>query len=393
MLVHALLLIAALGAIAAHVGAGWRQDRGAILALLSLDLLLLLLVWRSGDAAGWTAWMREDAFAEWSTTTAFLAASLLYSRRVPGSAGWGRLAALGLCAFCFFVAGEELSWGQRIFAFQPPDIFLEQNYQQEANLHNLLTGREIAGFRLDSRFLIAWIAALYGIGGAALAWLPKGALAWRGAGLKQLGPPPVLLPAFALIAAVELDYPQDLAGEAAEWMLGVCFLLDALLRPETPGRPRSLAWVLLPGSVLLGALMPPLMDRLVFGPDAAAVATAQAELAALAADLPAAIQPDLDRKKRVHKRVFSSVQAGYLRFGTNSRYLEGQFNPAESDAGRRDRKGYFLDPWANPYWLLWQDKGQGVILYSFGPNRRRDLQASPFTQGAGDDIVVVLRGP
>lgn len=40
-----------------------------------------------------------------------------------------------------FVAGEEISWGQRIFGFETPDLFETANYQGEANLHNLLLDR------------------------------------------------------------------------------------------------------------------------------------------------------------------------------------------------------------------------------------------------------------
>ena len=37
---------------------------------------------------------------------------------------------------------EEISWGQRVLAFRPPSYFLEQNFQQELNFHNLAGKRE-----------------------------------------------------------------------------------------------------------------------------------------------------------------------------------------------------------------------------------------------------------
>lgn len=41
-------------------------------------------------------------------------------------------------AFFFFVAlGEEISWGQMIFGFSPPDSIAAINEQKELNLHNL----------------------------------------------------------------------------------------------------------------------------------------------------------------------------------------------------------------------------------------------------------------
>ena len=38
-----------------------------------------------------------------------------------------------------FMAGEELSWGQRIIHWSTPDFFIKNNSQHETNLHNLAT--------------------------------------------------------------------------------------------------------------------------------------------------------------------------------------------------------------------------------------------------------------
>ena len=47
-------------------------------------------------------------------------------------------AAYALLAFgLLFVAGEEISWGQRILNFETPSQILESNTQQEFSLHNL----------------------------------------------------------------------------------------------------------------------------------------------------------------------------------------------------------------------------------------------------------------
>jgi hypothetical protein len=51
-----------------------------------------------------------------------------------------KLAALtwfGLFLMTFFVFGEEISWGQRIFNVQSGEFFKEFNTQDETNLHNL----------------------------------------------------------------------------------------------------------------------------------------------------------------------------------------------------------------------------------------------------------------
>src|SRR5262249_25557167 len=42
----------------------------------------------------------------------------------------------GLAVACFFVAGEEISWGQRIFGIETPAPIAAHNIQHEINLHN-----------------------------------------------------------------------------------------------------------------------------------------------------------------------------------------------------------------------------------------------------------------
>lgn len=42
-----------------------------------------------------------------------------------------------LMLLCFFGFGEEISWGQRIFSVESSEFFLNNNAQNETNLHNL----------------------------------------------------------------------------------------------------------------------------------------------------------------------------------------------------------------------------------------------------------------
>ena len=45
---------------------------------------------------------------------------------------------VALTILFFFAAGEEISWGQRIFGIQSSEFFLEHNKQAETNLHNMI---------------------------------------------------------------------------------------------------------------------------------------------------------------------------------------------------------------------------------------------------------------
>ena len=44
---------------------------------------------------------------------------------------------LGFAALFFLAAGEEISWGQRIFGFETPNLIKDHNVQKELTLHNL----------------------------------------------------------------------------------------------------------------------------------------------------------------------------------------------------------------------------------------------------------------
>lgn len=68
---------------------------------------------------------------------------LCLSRLVKQWKGRAILWKLGTAAFVlafFFGAGEEISWGQRIFEVESGAFFQEHNIQGETNLHNLVVG-------------------------------------------------------------------------------------------------------------------------------------------------------------------------------------------------------------------------------------------------------------
>ncbi|MBZ0124548.1 MAG: hypothetical protein K8F31_11765 [Roseovarius sp.] len=86
----------------------------------------------------------EDGVMEYATIV-FLALSGVV---LLGNAAalWRRGTTLGaaltvLYALVFFFgAGEEMSWGQRIFGWESGDYFKENNFQGETNIHNLVVG-------------------------------------------------------------------------------------------------------------------------------------------------------------------------------------------------------------------------------------------------------------
>ena len=88
----------------------------------------------------WTfhALTREDSLVENLTVVWFVLAGLLLLVTALVERSFFRRCVyiLGGVAMVF-AAGEEISWGQRIFGFATPDFLMHLNYQKEFNVHNI----------------------------------------------------------------------------------------------------------------------------------------------------------------------------------------------------------------------------------------------------------------
>lgn len=86
----------------------------------------------------------EDGFVEnWTVVPLLIATvfSIVHLRKSwRYSTGRFKLVWLLIPCFSFFVAGEEMSWGQRIFQIESSDFFRQNNAQGETNLHNMVVG-------------------------------------------------------------------------------------------------------------------------------------------------------------------------------------------------------------------------------------------------------------
>lgn len=361
--------------------AAWAQ------ALLAILLAASPLIWAASMQSSPTAYaagVQEDGALEWMTFWGFVLAAALFFLRarsefLQGTVSWFTL---GLALFCLLVALEEISWGQRIFGYRPPSYFLEQNYQQELNFHNLV----------DTTLRKSTLKAIiigYGI------VLPLFGLFRRGQELLdrlRIHPPPWrLAPAF-LIAAVAYEiYPWKFTGELVELVLALAFLFSALLH-----LPAGSAW---PGGTSIAGLLSTSLVVLLLGwasgfmtlrlhrSHPANIQAAQTELGALEFDLLALGGADLPTECGQHKRLFTWVSREDAQALFRGRFaaLVAQGLPAE-------RADFFIDPWNSPYWVRHRCTAnqQKVTLYSFGPNRRRDSEPSRL---GGDDVGVTIERP
>ena len=86
----------------------------------------------------------EDGVVEYGTAIALLASCFVLIRNALSIKGKAGTLAVGLTFFYallfFFGAGEEISWGQRIFGWETSEAMKEINRQDETNLHNIEFG-------------------------------------------------------------------------------------------------------------------------------------------------------------------------------------------------------------------------------------------------------------
>lgn len=170
----------------------------------------------------------EDLYGEWAQTygffTTFVFAALIsLNKSHPQRWFFVLLAAAG-----FYVFMEEISWGQRIIGFDTPTFFHKNSYQDEANIHNLLTGPVDSWTKELLTYFVAIGLFAYGvIFPIALRVKFKPALCltqWRIA-----APPPLsLMPAFVFAAVLEVEPFSFNEAEVAELLVAWALAFTAL---------------------------------------------------------------------------------------------------------------------------------------------------------------------
>ncbi|MGH9254415.1 MAG: hypothetical protein ACRD3C_07580 [Vicinamibacterales bacterium] len=320
------------------------------------------MLWLGSRAPEWYRMLlQEDRVVEWGTVWLFLVAGVLGLRRsLPARRVCDGMVAL----FCLFVAGEEFSWGQRLLGYFPPEFFLRYNVQQELSVHNLPQS-----VQPGSVLMVA--LAGYGLLLPLLARITRTrALLER---VRVTPPHAALVPWYGAAILLLWWYPFTLTGEWVELLAGGLFMMST--------RPAALiAWPALVLTVAFGAAMTSLAGALERGRDETRLACAAAEVRRLAEDLVfgRAGTDTLWRMRRVHKRVWSSITDGYLDAAALPHF--GGVACGESADAADVRHRYGIDPWGSPYWLLIERPAARewrVTVYSFGPNRRRDVTATP----------------
>jgi hypothetical protein len=117
-----------------HEVDGLEQTLLVCCVVITVATLTLALLWPQR----WIPLSKEDTGPEAATVLALgLLTAIAIWRALRAPAG-ARLPHFLLAALALAAAGEEVSWGQRFFAFEAPRFFAEHNAQAETNLHNLI---------------------------------------------------------------------------------------------------------------------------------------------------------------------------------------------------------------------------------------------------------------
>lgn len=323
-------------------------------------------VWSAArQPAFYEAAMQEDRAVEWATVWFFAAAGVMgLSRAIRRRRVFDGLVAL----FCLVFAGEEMSWGQRLFGLTPPSYFLEHNTQQEMNIHNF--GAVFGSPRWP--FVVVLIGYCVVMPLVGRTRVGRALLARIGAS----PPPPAVIPWLALGVVLLVWYPLKFTGEWVELLEGSAFFvalgMTARAFLATSGAGAAAALLLAAWSARGSS-------------DPALLACARDETQALAENLRASAPTSgLLGGRSIHKRAWTLAEENYVdadvvRLGATV----GHCGPGDAGARRR----FAVDPWGTAYWVRVtpRESATTIAVYSFGPNRRRDHE--PGSVAVGDDII------
>jgi len=334
----------------------------------------------------------EDGITEWATFWAFLlaAATFLYAARLQNRDG-GPVPVFftAVACLCLFIAGEEISWGQRLLGYRPPLYFLERNFQQELNFHNIIAARM-------RRVGLLTVIFGYGVALPLLASVPL-----PGRWLKRLSivaPPLAVAPSFLAMAVLYEVYPWEYTGEVVELMLGFGFLFAGIHGAKLfPGRVSArgegsgiLLYAASFAIVVMITASTLLLGRLLSRDDPEGAAAAQRETEYLGEDfreLKGLLKGRTPTQCNYHQRVYAYINAYEMDFLRSASFAAR--TAEQGIAGERTE--FFLDPWNSPYWIRdWCDEEgvrRQIFVYSHGPNRRRD---SSFWEILGDDVGAII---
>jgi len=134
------------------------------LLTLMFVLLFIGIILSRINYDAYKAYVAEDSIIEWLTVIAFFCSadvSIKRALKLKNKRNFRFIVVLLLFSLAFiFGAGEEISWGQRIFGLHSSNFFIQHNSQHETNIHNLIL-MHIRINKVIFSFLLGSIIAMY----------------------------------------------------------------------------------------------------------------------------------------------------------------------------------------------------------------------------------------
>jgi hypothetical protein len=116
----------------------WWTEGSEVLLILALVLVHAIGIIHHDFSLSYASQgiFREDGPMENMTALLAIGAAILLLIGLPRADRPSRIVAGVVAITAILFAGEEISWGQRIFGFESAGIFANANYQGETNFHN-----------------------------------------------------------------------------------------------------------------------------------------------------------------------------------------------------------------------------------------------------------------
>ena len=220
-----------------------RVDQGGLGAPVGPLIFAAVVAATAVDRPLYRTFVEEDGIVEWiqfAVLIVLVPVAILIARRL-----WDRgersFAALFMIAglAALFIAGEEISWGQRLLGWATPEELEALNRQGETNIHNVGSVLEVMNLAM---FLLTVSAAIL-----PFAWRWGTRERTRDLGASIFVPPLFLATSFGLAGAYRLTryalipeghYVVSRYGEVGELLLYGAMLVFAVLLYRRIGRLR-----------------------------------------------------------------------------------------------------------------------------------------------------------
>jgi hypothetical protein len=142
------------------------SERAVKILLYAVPALIVLVfvVWMEVDPYNLAPMTHEDMWIENGTAIGYGVGGLFFflaAWRAPqlknGARSWAKVMTLAWALIGIFLAGEEISWGQRIFGIATPEVIAEDSTQDEINIHNLTfieDNSDLSEYRMLSIYMV-----------------------------------------------------------------------------------------------------------------------------------------------------------------------------------------------------------------------------------------------